>query len=134
METQPPQTHSTPKHVEVSRVPGTAITGAHPPVGGPIHGAAKISTTRFVLAFIVAVVSDAASIATEFVPPIQWVVDGVTALLLFALLGRRWQILPGLIAEAVPGLAALPFWILVVLAVFASQRAGRGKAASAATR
>jgi hypothetical protein len=38
----------------------------------------------------------------------------VTAFLLFLILGRQWLILPGLIAEAIPGLAVFPFWILVV--------------------
>ena len=46
--------------------------------------------------------------------PVQWAVDLVTALLLFLLLGRKWVILPGLIAEAIPGLNIFPFWLLVV--------------------
>lgn len=73
---------------------------------------------RFALAFGVAVLSDAISFWTEFVPPVQWAVDIATALLLFAVLGRRWAILPGLVAEAIPGVAALPFWVLVVLSIF----------------
>jgi hypothetical protein len=107
-----------PNQVQVTRVPGTATA----PTAAPRFPALAISKTRFILAFIVAVGSDAISIWTELVPPIQWVVDGVTALLLFALLGRRWQILPGLVAEAVPGLAVLPFWVLVVLTIFAMER------------
>lgn len=109
-----------PKHVEVSRVPGTAITGAasHPPIAGPAH--APISKLRFTLAFIIAITSDAASVVAQVAPPVQWVIDGITALLLFLILGRRWQILPALIAEAVPALGALPFWVLVVLAVLAT--------------
>jgi hypothetical protein len=50
----------------------------------------------------------------EFVPPLQWTLDVVTAYLLFLILGRQWLILPGLIAEAIPGLALFPFWVLVV--------------------
>ena len=108
----------TPQHVEVTRVPGSAIVPSSPPAAtGPHMG---ISTLRFTLAFIIAVTSDAASVAAQVAPPVQWVIDGVTALLLFLILGRRWQILPALIAEAVPALGALPFWVLVVLAVFAS--------------
>jgi hypothetical protein len=49
-----------------------------------------------------------------FLPPLQWLLDVVTAFLLFLILGRQWLILPGLIAEAIPGLAVFPFWILVV--------------------
>lgn len=110
-------THA-PKHVQVSRIPGTAVTTAHPPVAGAVH--APISKLRFTLAFIIAITSDAASVAAQVAPPVQWVIDGVTALLLFLILGRRWQILPALIAEAVPALGALPFWVLVVLAVLAT--------------
>ena len=108
----------TPQHVEVTRVPGSAIVPSSPPAATGPHP--PISKLRFTLAFIIAVTSDAASVAAQVAPPVQWVIDGVTALLLFLILGRRWQILPALIAEAVPALGALPFWVLVVLAVFAS--------------
>ena len=43
-----------------------------------------------------------------------WALDLVTALLLFLILGRRWAILPGLVAEAIPGFGIFPAWILVV--------------------
>jgi hypothetical protein len=69
---------------------------------------------RLVAAFAVAVVSDILSAWLEFVPPLQWTLDVVTAYLLFLILGRQWLILPGLIAEAIPGLALFPFWVLVV--------------------
>jgi hypothetical protein len=47
----------------------------------------------------------------------QWVIDLVTALLLFLVLGRRWVILPGLVAEAIPGMGVFPVWVLVVLSL-----------------
>jgi hypothetical protein len=43
----------------------------------------------------------------------------VTALLLFLALGRQWLLLPGLALEAIPGLGVLPFWLLVVGAIWA---------------
>jgi len=70
--------------------------------------------TRLAAAFAVAAVSDVLSVWLEFVPPVQWTLDVATAFLLFLLLGRQWVILPALIAEAIPGLALLPAWILVV--------------------
>src|SRR5712675_43065 len=70
--------------------------------------------TRFAIALAVATVSDLLSLGAEFVPPVQWAVDFATAFLLFLILGRRWAILPGLIAEAIPGLGVFPFWVLVV--------------------
>jgi len=69
---------------------------------------------RIALAFAVAAVSDLLSVWLEIVPPFQWTVDVLTAVLLFLILGRQWLILPGLIAEAIPGLGVLPFWVLVV--------------------
>jgi uncharacterized membrane protein YtjA (UPF0391 family) len=79
--------------------------------------AAKPSKIRLALAFLVAAASDAVSYGTEWVPPVQWAVDLTTALLLFGLLGWRWALLPGLVAEAIPGVAAFPVWVLVVAAV-----------------
>src|SRR5262245_66325985 len=84
---------------------------------GPPPPTAHPSKWRLALAFLVAAVSDVVSYATAFVPPVQWAVDLVTALLLFVLLGRRWAILPGLVAEAIPGVAVFPVWLLVVTSV-----------------
>ncbi|HMN41683.1 MAG TPA: hypothetical protein PKE29_12620 [Phycisphaerales bacterium] len=84
-----------------------------------------LSSARLAAAMTIAVVSDALSIWLEFIPPIQWGLDIATVALLFLLLGRRWQLLPALVAEAIPGVAAFPFWILAVVAIIAAQRAGR---------
>lgn len=75
------------------------------------------SKRRLAAAFFVAGVSDVISYWTELVLPVQWAVDLVTALLLFMILGWRWAILPGLVAEAIPGMAAFPVWVLVVASV-----------------
>ncbi len=69
---------------------------------------------RLAMAFAVAAISDGLSMWLEFVPPLQWTLDVATAGLLFLILGRQWLILPALIAEAIPGLAMFPFWVLVV--------------------
>ena len=81
-------------------------------------GVKRMSWGRLALALGVAGVSDIVSFWTEFVPPVQLVVDLATAGVLFLLLGRRWAILPGLVAEAIPGMAIFPVWILVVLSIF----------------
>jgi hypothetical protein len=75
------------------------------------------SRTKLAIAFAVAAVSDFFSIWTEFAPPLQWAVDLGTALILFLILGRRWALLPGLIAEAIPGMGVFPVWVLVVLSI-----------------
>ena len=89
------------------------------PAAGQTRGSAiRPSWKRFAIAFAVAAVSDFISLWISFVAPVQWGVDLGTALLLFLILGRRWAILPGLIFEAIPALAAFPAWILVVLSIF----------------
>ena len=80
-------------------------------------GAARIAKWRLAVAFAIAGVSDAISVVTSFAPPIEWAVDLVTASLLFVVLGWQWLLLPGLIMEAIPGVGALPFWVLVVAGV-----------------
>lgn len=69
---------------------------------------------RILAAFAVAGASDGIAFFVQVVPPVEWGLDLATALLLFLILGKRWALLPGLIAEAIPGLGAFPVWILVV--------------------
>jgi hypothetical protein len=69
------------------------------------------------LALIVAGVSDVVSFAVTLVLPLQWGVDVATAIALFLIFGRRRAILPGLIAEAIPGMGVFPVWILVVISI-----------------
>ena len=85
--------------------------------GTPISKALKFSKRRLALAFAIAGISDAIGAFTTPLPPIVWVVDLSTALLLFMVLGRQWLLLPGLALEAIPGLGVLPFWLLVVGAI-----------------
>jgi hypothetical protein len=66
---------------------------------------------------VIAAVSDVCSTWAEFMPPVQWAIDLVTAFLLFLIFGRRWALLPGLVTEAIPGMGVFPVWILVVLSV-----------------
>jgi hypothetical protein len=75
------------------------------------------SRAQLALAFGVAAVSDAFSFWLTFAPPFEWALDMATAFALFLILGRRWALLPGLIAEAIPGVGIFPVWILVVLSV-----------------
>lgn len=81
------------------------------------EGPSWLTRKRLLLAFGVAVVSDAISFWLALVPPAQWAVDVGTALLLFSILGWQWLILPGLLLEAIPGVYVFPAWVLVVAAV-----------------
>jgi len=83
----------------------------------PSSNILKFSKKRLALAFVMAGISDAIGAFLTPLPPIGWVVDLATALLLFMVLGRQWLLLPGLALEAIPGLGILPFWLLVVGAI-----------------
>src|SRR5262245_33151900 len=69
----------------------------------------KFSKKWLALAFAIAGVSDAIGAFATPLPPIGWVVDIGTALLLFMVLGRQWLLLPGLALEAIPGLGCFHF-------------------------
>jgi hypothetical protein len=87
-----------------------------------VHSAApaapykRHSRTQIALAFGVAAVSDVLS-WVALLPPFDWVLDAVTALALFMILGRRLALLPGLAAEAIPGMGVFPVWVLVVASI-----------------
>lgn len=107
-----------PAHTgELQKLP--PVLGSSRPESGVPHQPPALSRRRILLAFAIAAISDLASIGAELVPPVQWSIDVVTALLLFVVLGWRWIILPGLVAEAMPGLALFPTWILVVASIAA---------------
>jgi hypothetical protein len=76
-----------------------------------------LSKMRFALAFVIAGISDVIAAFVNFAPPIAWPVDLITALLLFVALGWQWLFLPALIMEAIPGVGAFPFWVLVVMSI-----------------
>jgi len=75
------------------------------------------SRAQMALAFGVAAVSDVIAIWAEMVPPVYWLLDGVTALALYIILGKRKALLAGLILEAIPGMGVFPARVLVVLSI-----------------
>ena len=77
----------------------------------------RFSRKTLAFAFAIAGVSDVIGAVANLAPPIAWLIDLGTALLLFMVLGRQWLLLPGLALEAIPGLGVLPFWLLVVASV-----------------
>ncbi len=79
--------------------------------------ARRLSRVRSAMAFAVAAVSDFLSIWAEIAMPVQWLLDLSTAGALFVILGRKWALLPGLVAEAIPGVAVFPVWVLVVMSI-----------------
>ena len=86
----------TPPPTEPSKQPTSAET--------PSSKTLKFSKKRLALAFAIAAISDAIGAFITPLPPIGWLADLGTALLLFMVLGRQWLLLPGLALEAIPGL------------------------------
>ena len=76
-----------------------------------------LSKQRKLTALVIAAVSDAISIFAELIPPLEWALDAATAIALFAVLGFRWPLLPALVAEAIPGVAVFPTWVLAVAVI-----------------
>jgi hypothetical protein len=75
------------------------------------------STKRLLLALAIAAISDAIGAMSAPWVPLVWLLDIVTAILLFVVLGWRWGLLLGLILEAIPGISIFPLWLLVVAAI-----------------
>ena len=72
-------------------------------------------------ALLTAVLSDALGFGAALYPPAHWVLDAVTAVVLFAVLGFRWPLLPALAIEVVPALQLFPAWTLVVVALASTE-------------
>ena len=79
---------------------------------------------RWRWALLTAVLSDALGFTVVLFPPMEWLLDGATAIVLFVVLGFRWPLLAALVTEAVPGLQLFPAWTLVVLALAATEAEG----------
>jgi len=75
------------------------------------------ATPRWRRALLVAALSDALGFGVVLLPPVQWLLDAATVVVLFGVLGFRWPLLPALVFEAIPGLEVFPAWTLVVTAL-----------------
>jgi len=83
-----------------------------------------VSNKRWLAALALALVSDVISFGDALFPALQIGVDLATALLLATLLGWNWALATALVAEAIPGLAAFPTWVMVVAALGALDKLG----------
>ena len=79
----------------------------------------KIPRWRWALA--TAVLSDILCFGVIFIPPVQWLLDAITAGVLFAVLGFRWSLVTVLAIETVPALELFPAWTLVVIALASAE-------------
>ena len=75
---------------------------------------------RWRRAMLIAVLSDALGFGVMLFPPIQWLLDAVTAIALVAVLGFRWKLLAALAIEVIPAIQLFPAWTLVIIAMAAT--------------
>lgn len=90
------------------------------PVADPAPLSAGFSPWRIAGALLVAAASDIAGGAIDATiagVPATIPLDMLTALVLWAVLGRPVLLLVALIAEALPGIGVLPVWTAVVIAI-----------------
>jgi hypothetical protein len=109
-----PQPRDSEPSTSLVTTPKGALTPAPPLIAHATEVVGALSKQRKLAALLIAAVSDGISLFAELIPPLEWALDVATAIALFAVLGWRWQLVPVLLVEAVPGLAAFPTWVLVV--------------------
>jgi hypothetical protein len=80
-----------------------------------------LKSPRLRMALLVAIISDALGFGVLLFPPLQWLLDAVTALALLIIMGFRWQLFFALAVEVIPAIQLFPAWTLVVLAMAASK-------------
>jgi hypothetical protein len=105
----------------MSGVPSPSPRDARPPLGAG----------RILAAFLVALAADATQIALlplfagGAIAPWEDALDLGVGLVLLALVGRHWALLPSFLAELVPGVDLAPSWTLAVWIATRGQRARR---------
>jgi hypothetical protein len=103
---------------EITLTPTGVSTGPAEPIRSfPTESIKRYTRSKMAIAFGIAAVSDIISIWITFAPPLQLALDMATAFALFWIFGKRWALLPGFIAEAIPGMGVFPVWVLVVLSI-----------------
>ncbi len=76
---------------------------------------------RWRAALLVAVVSDALGFGVVLLPPVQWLLDAVTAVALLAVLGFRWTLLVApWLSNWCRDWSLFPAWTLMVAALAAT--------------
>jgi hypothetical protein len=73
-------------------------------------------------ALLIALISDALGFGVALAPPLQWLLDAVTAIALLMVLGFRWPLMAALAVEVIPAIQLFPAWTLVVLAMMSSEK------------
>jgi hypothetical protein len=78
-------------------------------------------TPKLRWALLIALISDALGFGVVMFPPLQWLLDAVTAATLLMVMGFRWPLLIALAIEAIPAIELFPAWTLAVIGMAASE-------------
>ncbi len=84
-----------------------------------------LKTPRWRWALLIAVISDALGFGVVLFPPLQWILDAVTAVALVVVLGFQWKLLIALAIEVIPAVQLFPAWTLVIVAMAATENQKR---------
>jgi len=76
---------------------------------------------RWRRALLIALISDALGFGVLLLPPVQWILDAITAIALVIVLGFRWKLLIAMAIEVIPVIQLFPAWTLVVAAMAATE-------------
>ena len=94
----------------------TSFEGRDDSTPPSLKSSAARSFGRVRLAFAIAIAADAIQIlalpffAEGLLSPLDDILEVATGVSLMALLGWHWTLLPGIVAELVPGLNLIPSW------------------------
>ena len=90
--------------------------------GNLVHNFQMVwKSPRWRRALLIALLSDALGFSVVLFPPVQWVLDAITAVALVIVLGFRWKLLVALAIEVIPAIQLFPAWSLVVAAMAATE-------------
>ena len=98
----------------------------------------KSPRSRFQAALVLAIAADAVQLlifplfAEGALSPFDDVLDVVVMAALARLIGWHWEFLPSFVAELVPGLDLVPFWVLAVASVYRKWKQTEGAVPPAA--
>ncbi len=79
------------------------------------------NSPRWRRALLIAALSDALGFGVVLFPPVQWVLDAVTAVALVLVLGFRWKLLVAMAIEVIPAIQLFPAWTLVIIGMAATE-------------
>jgi hypothetical protein len=89
--------------------------------------APNLPLSRWIIALLIAIASDVASLLLSLTVFLQIGLDICTALILLAVFGWRWALFIALVLEAIPVVSMFPTWTLMIIAMMVSGMLSRNQ-------